>query len=436
MPKKGKGEELMARRDAYVSTAVKTYMPVFIERAHGARVEDVDGRSYLDFSCGIGVTGGGHTPSEVVRAVQEQAERYLHLCFQVAYYEPYVALAQRLAEIAPLGLTKSAFFNSGAEAVENAVKFAKAYTKRQGIISFQNSFHGRTHLTMALTGKVNPYKAPYFAHVPGVYHAPFPYVYRSTTPDDPGECARACLNALEDLLHSTVPPSDVAAIVHEPIQGEGGFVVPPAEFVRGVRQLCDQHGIVYIDDEVQAGLGRTGKWFALEHYGIKPDLITTAKPLGGGLPLSGVTGPPSIMDAPPPGAIGGTFGGNPLSCVAGLEHLKVIEAALPSVPRLEATLRKRFQEIDADTDLVGEIRGRGAMMAMELVRDKGTKEPAPKEAKAIVHEAMERGLLVITAGWYDNVLRLLPPLNISPGDLGEGLDILQEACRVVAKGSQ
>jgi 4-aminobutyrate aminotransferase/(S)-3-amino-2-methylpropionate transaminase len=411
---------------------VKTYIPTFVASAGGARVEDIRGRSLIDFTGGIGVTGGGHASARIVKAVQEQAARYLHICYSVAYYEPYVRMAEKLAGIMPPGLTKSAFFNSGAEAVENAVKFAKAYTKRQGVITFQNSFHGRTHLTMAMTGKVDPYKRHYFAHVPGVYHAPFPYPYRSPRGNSPTALAQECLGALETLFRSTIPADQVAAIVLEPIQGEGGFIVPPAEWLKGIRSICDEHGIVMVADEVQSGLGRTGRWFAIDHFGVEPDLVTTAKPLGGGLPLSGVTGRPEVMDAPPPGAIGGTFGGSPLSCVAGLEHLEVLERALPRVPGIERTVRRGFEEIAQETGMVGEVRGKGAMMAMELVKDLRSKEPATKEAKAIVHEAFERGLMVITAGLYDNVVRVLPPLTIPQEDLEEGLSILRAAAKSAA----
>jgi 4-aminobutyrate aminotransferase/(S)-3-amino-2-methylpropionate transaminase len=423
--------ELLDRWHQFVTPGVKTSVSLFAERAEGPYVTAVDGRRYLDFAGGIGVLNVGHRPDPVLKAIRSQLDRYLHISPLVIMYEPYLALAERLAKILPQGLKQSIFVNSGAEAVENAVKIARAATKRRGIIAFQNAFHGRTFLTMSLTGKVEPYKAVFGALVPDIYHAPYPYVYRSPF-DEPEQCAEYCLQQLEAVFHSDVAPRDVAAVVIEAVQGEGGFIVPPPSFLRGLREICNKHGILYIDDEVQAGLGRTGKWFAIEHAGVVPDLVVTAKAIGGGLPLGAVSGPPDVMSKLPPGALGSTFGGNPLSCVAGLVTLDLIEQILPNVARMEAVLRERLAHLAEERALIGEVRGKGAMQAIELVLDRENKTPAPEEAKAVQQACLEQGLLLLTAGWHDNVVRMLPPLNLPKETLEEGLTILEGAVHSVS----
>ncbi|MDX1534675.1 MAG: aspartate aminotransferase family protein, partial [Thermoplasmata archaeon] len=310
--------------DAHISKAVKVNFPHFVTEASGALVRTLDGRTFVDLTGGIGVLNLGHSPEGVLDAMASQMRRYLHLCFTVQMYESPILLAEKLAHIMPRGLTKTAFFNSGAEALENAAKFSRNFTGRTALISFENSFHGRTFFTMALTGKIRPYKGVFGPSFPDVYQVPYPYPYRS--PDGPGGSVRRSLDALERLFHAQVPPEEVAAIVVEPIQGEGGFIVPPDGFLQGLRKLTEDHGMLLVDDEVQTGLGRTGRWNAIDHFGVTPDLVTSGKALGGGLPLSAVTGPPEIIDHPPEGSIGGTFGGNPLSCTAGLAAVEGIEA--------------------------------------------------------------------------------------------------------------
>jgi 4-aminobutyrate aminotransferase/(S)-3-amino-2-methylpropionate transaminase len=433
MAKRRESERLKAERDAVIPRSVRTLTDLFIEGASGHTLRDVDGREFTDLTGGIGVLTTGHRPDPVVRALREQLDRYLHLCFMVFNYEPYVALAKALREIAPLPDGKSAFFNSGAEAIENAMKTARASTGRPALFSFQNSFHGRTLLTLSLTGKYAPYKVGFEPFAPEVYQAPFPYHYRCPPGHSEAECGGIALEGIERLFHAQIAPERVAAIVFEPVQGEGGFIVPPKDFVRGLRELATEHGIVLVDDEVQAGLGRTAKMFAIEHFGVQPDLVCTAKALGGGLPISGLTGRAEIMDAPVPGSIGGTFGGNPLACVAAIENLRLIEASLGAAARLGKSISKRLEEMKEAHPLVGDVRGLGCMQALEFVRDPGTKEPAKEEARAIQGEARERGLLVLTAGMYDNVIRLLPPITMPLDAMARTLDVLDESISAVER---
>jgi 4-aminobutyrate aminotransferase/(S)-3-amino-2-methylpropionate transaminase len=432
--KTGAAEKRLKDRDDVIPRAVRTATDLFVERAKGHTLWDADGRAYTDLTGGIGVTSTGHCPAAVVKALKDQLDRYLHVCFMLYNYEPYIELARRLRAVAPLRDGKSAFFNSGAEAVENAVKISRAYTRRPGIISFQNSFHGRTLLTLSLTGKYHPYKVGFEPFVPHVYQAPFAYCYRCPLALEQSDCGAACLEYVEDIFHSQAPPDKVSAILMEPVQGEGGFVVPPKEYVKGLREVSDKFGIVLIDDEVQAGLGRTARMFAIEHFGVRPDLVCTAKALGGGLPISGVTGPPEIMDAPVPGSIGGTFGGNPLACVAAIENLALVRKSLRAAEQLGRETRKRLEEMQGDHPLIGDVRGLGCMQAMELVTDRKTKTPAKDEAKAIQRHARERGLLVLTAGWHDNVIRLLPPITMPRPAMARALDTLDEAITATEKG--
>lgn len=434
MPRTPKTNRMKAERDDLVPRGVRTAFDLFVSDAEGHTIRDVDGREYMDFTGGIGSLTTGHRPESVVRAVRDQLERYLHLCFMVFNYEPYVELAKRLRDVVPIRDAKSAFFNSGSEAIENAAKIARASTKRPGLLSFANAFHGRTLLALSLTGKFRPYKVGFEPFVPHVYHASYPYHYRCPPGHAESECAGIALDGIRGLFHAHSAERIAAAFV-EPVQGEGGFVVPPKEFLPGLRELCDDHGIVLVDDEVQAGLGRTGRMFAIEHFGSRPDLIATAKALGGGLPLSGLTGRADVMDAAEPGSIGGTFGGNPLACVAAIENLKLIEASLPNARRLGEAIAKRFEEMRDAHPLIGDARGLGPMRAIELVRDRRTKEPAADEAKAVQREARERGLLVLTAGWHDNVIRLLPPTTMPLAALGKGLELLDDAIAAVERTS-
>lgn len=416
--------------EEHVSKAITVNFPHFVAEARGARVRTVDGREFLDLTGGIGVMNLGHTHDAVVGALKEQLERYLHLCFTVQMYEPLVLLAQRMASILPPGLTKSAFFNSGAEALENAVKVSRSWTGRRAIVTFENSFHGRTFLTLAMTGKLRPYKLPFGPLVPDVYHVPYPDPYRWD--GEPEDCAAHSIDALRRLFHAAVPASDVACIVAEPVQGEGGFVVPPKDFLPRLQELCAEEGILLVDDEVQTGLGRTGRWNAIDHFDVRPDLVTTGKALGGGLPLSGVHGPPEVLDHPPVGSIGGTFGGNPLSCVAGLAALDAIEPLLPRVREIEKRVGARLEAWVDKLPLVGDARGLGAMQAVELVKDKGTKAPAPEAAKAVKQACYDGGVLVLTCGYHDNVIRFHPPFTMAWEELDRALDVVEGAIGTAA----
>lgn len=433
MASKGTVERLK-ERDEYIPRSVRTGNPIFVDHAKGAKIVDVDGKEYLDFSGGIGVLNTGHLPDAVTKAVRAQLDKYLHLCFMVVNYEPYIELSKKLRATMPFfERAKAAFFNSGAEALENAVKISRAATGRSNVITFQNSFHGRTLLTLSMTGKYEPYKVNFEPFVPQVYQAPFAYCYRCPLKLTYPECGVACLDLVDDVFHAESPPEKTACIVAEPVQGEGGFVVPPTEWWQGIRKMCSDHGILFVSDEVQAGYGRTGKWWATEHLGATPDLIAMAKALGGGLPLSAVSGPASIMDAPAPGSIGGTFGGNPLACAAALANIDLVEKALANATQLGEIIAKRFREMAERHVWIGDVRGIGAMQAIELVKDRETKEPAKDEVGAILKEAREHGSLFLSCGWKGNVIRLLPPLNMERESLEEGLDILDAAIGVVAR---
>jgi 4-aminobutyrate aminotransferase/(S)-3-amino-2-methylpropionate transaminase len=411
---------LTASKDRYVARGVAT-SPIFVAHAHGARLTDVDGREYIDFVGGIGTLNGGHTPEAVVRAVQEQAERYMHQCFSIAMYEPYIEVCRRICALHPGTFAKKALLvNSGAEAVENAVKIARYATNRDAVICFDQGFHGRTMLGMTLTSKVMPYKKGFGPFVPEVYRAAAPWPYR-------GIGTAEALASVRKLLKSQVDPESVAAIVYEPVQGEGGFLPATPGFVEGLIEICREHGMVYIDDEVQTGMGRTGTVLAVDQMpGVEPDLVVWGKSLGGGLPLAGVSGRADLMDAPHVGGLGGTFGGNPLSCAAGLVALEQVED-----PAFLARSREIGERVDAALRgmqerhaVVGDVRGMGPMIGIELVTDRETKEPAAAEAGKVVALARERGLMLMGAGIYSNVVRILVPLVVTDEDLQAGLDIL------------
>jgi 4-aminobutyrate aminotransferase/(S)-3-amino-2-methylpropionate transaminase len=416
-------DRLLAERTRYVSAGVSTPRLV-VRHAEGARVVDVDGRSFLDFAGGIGCQNTGHRFAPVVDAIKAQADAYLHQCFMVGVYEPYIETCRLLAELSPcVGADqKSILVNSGAEAIENAVKIARVFTGRPAVIVFDNAFHGRTLLTMTMTSKVKPYKAGFGPFAPEVYRAPAPYPYRGVTSDD-------ALAGLEKLFKSEVDPATVACVVLEPVQGEGGFVEMPADYPARLLELCRAHGILYVDDEVQSGVGRTGRMWAIEHYdGVEPDLLVSGKSIGGGLPLAAVTGRAEIMDSVPAGGLGGTFGGNPLSCAAAnvvLESVREPEL-LARATSLGETLRARLDALRARHAAIGEVRGLGPMIAFELV------DRTPDRAKALVDAAFERGLLLLACGLYGNVIRLLPALTIGDDELEEGLALLDEAFDAIA----
>jgi 4-aminobutyrate aminotransferase / (S)-3-amino-2-methylpropionate transaminase / 5-aminovalerate transaminase len=405
-------------RERFVSRGVST-PPLVVAGAEGARIEAADGRSYIDFAGGIACQNLGHGPSDVVRAIHEQVDRYLHQCFMVGMYEPYVEVCRRLSDLYPGsagGEYKSVLLNSGAEAVENAVKVARAATGRPAVIAFDRAFHGRTLLTMTLTSKVAPYKRGFGPFAPEVYRAPAPYEYRGVSTDD-------AIAGLLALFKADVDPESVACVVLEPVQGEGGFVPMPPDFPGRLKEVCEAHGILYVDDEVQAGVGRTGPVWALEHYGIEPDLLVSGKSLGGGLPLAAVTGRADVMDAVGVGGLGGTFGGNPVACAAATVVLDTVAAPgfRERAEELGRTIRARLERMD----VTGDVRGLGPMLALELVTDDESRTPAPERVAATVAAARERGLLLLSCGLYGNVIRLLPPLTIDAAELEEGLGILE-----------
>ncbi|HEX2729748.1 MAG TPA: 4-aminobutyrate--2-oxoglutarate transaminase [Rubrobacteraceae bacterium] len=432
-----KSRALMERRHKSVTSGVGIATPMFVQEAKGALLTDVDGNTFIDFGGGIGVLNVGHSNARVVEAVKEQADRFLHTCFYVTEYEPYIELAEKLNALVPGDFEKRSFFvNSGAEAVENAVKIARSYTGRPAVIAFENAFHGRTMLGMSLTSKVNPYKKNFGPFVPEIYRVPAPYPYRCPVGKDcSGGCQGDCFGALEKAFVSYVDPGSVAAIIVEPVSGEGGFIPFPDFYLRQLRELCDEHGIVLIVDEVQTGFGRTGKMFAIEHSGVIPDIVTTAKSMGGGMPIGGVTGKAEIMDAVHTGGLGTTYGGNPLACAAALAVIEAFEEEdiLGKANGLGERVMGAMREIqDKHPDFVGDVRGRGAMAAMELVKDAASREPDKERTGKVVETALQAGLLLLTAGQYGNVIRTLMPLNIAGDELEEGLAILARTFDSVA----
>jgi 4-aminobutyrate aminotransferase/(S)-3-amino-2-methylpropionate transaminase len=422
-----KSLEILARKERVVADPLSIYLPIVAANASGSTITDVDGNTYVDFTGGVGCLNVGHAHPHVVEAVQEQAARFLHTDFTMVPYELYVTLAERLLAVSPFrGPAKAAFFNAGTEAVENAVKFARAYTGRSAVIAFEGGFHGRTLLSLTLTSKTHPYKAGLGPFAPEVYRVPFPNEYRGVT-------SAEALAALERALVTQVAAENVAAIVIEPVQGEAGFIVAPRDFLSGVREVCDRNGIVLVVDEVQTGFGRTGRMFAIEHYGVEPDLITVAKSIAAGLPLSGVLGKAEIMDAPGDSAVGGTYVGNPVAQAAALAVLDVFEdeALVDRAERIGETIRGRMLAWQERFPQIGDVRGLGAMLAIEYVRDPETKEPAPELASAVSQEAARRGLLLLKAGTYSNCNRVLCPLVITDHELEEALGAWEVALDAV-----
>jgi 4-aminobutyrate aminotransferase/(S)-3-amino-2-methylpropionate transaminase len=418
---------IVERVDASVARPLALTFPIAAAEARGATITDVDGNTFIDFTGGVGCLNVGHSHPHVVAAAQEQLERFAHTDFTIVPYEVYATLAERLLARAPFhGPAKAAFFNAGTEAVENAVKFARAYTGRPAVIAFEGAFHGRTLLSLSLTSKTSPYKAGLGPFAPEVYRVPYANPYR-------GVSAADALAALERAFATLVAAGDVAAIVVEPVQGEGGFVVPPVEFLQGLRRICDEHGIVLVVDEVQTGFARTGTFFAIEQFGVEPDLITVAKSIAMGLPLSGVLGKAAIMDAPGPNAVGGTYVGNPVAQAAALAVLDVIddEGLVERANVIGGVMRERMRGWQERWPAIGDVRGLGAMLAIELVADPVTKEPAPEAASRVIEEAIQRGLLLIKSGVSGNCIRVLVPLVVTDAELDEALDAWTEALEAV-----
>lgn len=429
-----KSLEIVRRREAATARGAAKLTQIAVESAHGAVVHDVDGNSLLDFAGGIGVLAVGHTPQNVVDALKSQAEKLIHMCAIVGTYEPFVEVAELLNELAPGNYAKkTVLLNSGAEAVEAAVKIARAYTGRQAVIVFEGAYHGRTNMTMAMTSKYALFKKGFGPFAPEVYRLPFPNPYRTPPGMSEEEYIEYAITQLENAFVAQVDPSAVAAIVIEPVQGEGGFIPTPPRFMARIRELCDEHGMVMVADEIQSGFGRTGKVFAIENYDVVPDLITTAKSLAAGMPLAAVVGKSEIMDAPHPGGLGGTYSGNPLACVAAIEAIKMIRepAFLSGVDAIGQQIRAHLETIKANNPLVGDVRGLGSMLAMELVLDHEKKTPASAETSQITVETLKRGLITIRAGLYSNCVRFLPPLNITSEQIDEGMAIVAEAVSVV-----
>jgi 4-aminobutyrate aminotransferase/(S)-3-amino-2-methylpropionate transaminase len=418
-----KSKAILERKERVVADPLSVFLPVVIDEARGSTLTDVDGNTFIDFTGGVGCLNVGHSHPRVVAAAQEQLSRFAHTDFTIVPYEVYVTLAERLCELAPVRKpAKAAFFNAGTEAVENAIKFARSYTKRSAVIGFEGGFHGRTLLSLTLTSKTHPYKAGLGPFAPEVYRVPFPNAYRGPT-------AAEALEALERALVTQVAAESVAAIVIEPVQGEGGFVVAPPEFLQGVRRICDDNGIVLVVDEVQTGFGRTGRMWGIEHSGVEPDLVTVAKSIAAGLPLSAVLGKAEIMDAPGDSAIGGTYVGNPVAQAAALAVLDIFEEEGLSerAAAIGETIRARMTSWQERWDAVGDVRGLGAMLAIELVHDRETKNPAPELASAVVEAATERGLLLLKSGIYSNCIRVLCPLVISDAEVDEALGVWEQA---------
>ncbi|OYD09067.1 4-aminobutyrate--2-oxoglutarate transaminase [Paludifilum halophilum] len=419
---------LLEKREANVPRGPFNTVPAFAAKGEGALLTDVDGNTFIDFAGAIGSLNAGHRPPQVVEALKEQLDRYIHPCFHVMMYEPYVELAEKLNQITPGSHPKKTFFlNSGAEAVENAVKIARKYTGRKAIVSFERGFHGRTLLTMSLTSKVKPYKFGFGPFAPDTYKLPYPYYYRSPGGLSPEETDQAYLKEIEAFFLSEAPAEEIAAVIMEPVQGEGGFVIPSPMFVRGLKRICKKHGILFIADEVQTGFGRTGKMFGMEHFDVTPDLMTLSKSIAAGLPISAVTGRAEIMDAPEPGQIGGTYGGSPLGCVAALKVIEVMEEEkLPDRAReIGEKVVSRFRRWQEKHPQIGGVRGMGAMCAFEWVKGPN-QEPDKELAGRFLRECNRRGVILMGAGLYGNVIRLLSPLVIQDEQLEEGLNVMEE----------
>jgi len=423
-------------RTKFIAKGIGSATPCYISHGRGAILVDVEGKEYIDFAGGIAVMNVGHSHPKVVKAIKEQAEKFTHTCFMVSPYESSVALAETLCEAVPGDTPKSAMFaNSGAEAVENAVKIARYYTKKQGIIAFDNGFHGRTLMGMTLTSKSKPYKLGMGPYAPEVYRMPFAHCYRCPFNKEYPGCKLECADHLEYFFVNHVAAEQTAAIIVEPIQGEGGFIAPPKEYFRRLKEICDRHNVLMISDEIQTGVGRTGYMFAMEYYGVEADITTVAKSLAAGMPLSAVVGKKEIMDCVHPGGIGGTYGGNPVACEAARAVFDIFESEnlLVKARKLGETLKQFFDGLREKYECIGDVRGLGPMIALELVKNRQTKEPDPELTKALVSYCYERGIIMLSCGTFGNVLRFLMPLVISAEQLQKGLEIIDEGFSAVEK---
>ncbi len=428
-----KSAELIKLWDKYVPKAVFRTVPIFVVEGKGALVEDVDGSKYIDFTSSLCVLNVGHQNDKIVRAINEQVGKLLSLCVHVAPHEPYLRLAKKLAEITPGNFPKQVLLtNSGAEAVENSIKVARKYTGRRGIIAFEHAFHGRTYLGMGLTSGIK-YKHGFGPFDPSIVRFPYAYTYRAPFQVSDADYGNYCVKTIEDSFNTYMPADEIAALIVEPVAGEGGYIVPPAEFIRGLRKLCDNYGIVLIIDEIQTGIGRTGKMWAVEHFGVLPDILLSAKSLGGGMVLSATIGRKEIMDSVDVGGLGGTFGGNPLACVAALKVIEVIEQEklLSRATKLGHMAKSRLDDMKERYDIIGDVRGLGCMVGVELVMDRATKEPAAEKTGAIIKRCYEHGLIIMSCGALRNILRLMFPLVIEEDELSKGLDILEDAIKEV-----
>ena len=431
-----KNNTLKELRDNYIPPGHGSLTSSYVVSAKGAIVRDVEGRDFIDFSSGIGVMNVGHSHPKVVAAIKDQAEKFTHTCFMVLPYEPVVTLAQKLCAVTPGAFPKTALFiNSGAEAVENAVKIARYYTKRPAVIAFENGYHGRTLLTMSLTSKVKPYKFGFGPFAPEVYRMPFAYCYRCPFGLEYPGCDVACADHLKEFFISHVAAEKTAAVIAEPITGEGGFITPPPEYFPKLIDICRDNGILFIADEIQTGMGRTGRMFAMEHWNVEPDLMTVAKSLAAGMPLSAVVGRKEMMEVVHPFGLGGTYGGNPVACRAGLAVMEIFEEEnlLQAAETLGKKLKKRFDSFQKEFELIGEVRGMGPMLALELVKDRETKEPATDEAKLLVKFCYDKGLIILSCGNFGNVIRTLIPLVITDELLERGLAIIEEGLTSLSK---
>ncbi|MFN8672503.1 MAG: 4-aminobutyrate--2-oxoglutarate transaminase [Candidatus Sericytochromatia bacterium] len=423
-----KSLELTEKRKKYVSAGVSMgKVPVFADHAEGALLTDIDGNTFIDFSGGIGCMNSGHSDPNTLKKAEEQAKKLQHTCFQVIMYESYINLAEKLANITPNKVDKKvALFNSGAEAVENAIKIARKHTKRQGIVCFENAFHGRTMLALSLTSKVKPYKDGFAPFSPEIYQAQFPYMYKKPDSMTEDEYIDECIANFHNFLNRTITPNNIAAIIIEPVLGEGGFLVPPKKFLKMLEKLCKDNSIVFIADEIQAGFARTGKMFASEHFDLEPDLITLAKSMSNGFPVSAVVGRADIMDSVQAGGLGGTFAGNPISCAAALGAIETIEKEnlCEKAEKIGLIVKERFNNLAKKVPFIGEVRGLGAMIGVEIVKDK--KQPDKEKAEKLVYECGQKGLIMLSAGVDGNIIRTLMPLVITEEQLNEALDVIEE----------
>jgi 4-aminobutyrate aminotransferase / (S)-3-amino-2-methylpropionate transaminase / 5-aminovalerate transaminase len=435
MKTSSESEGISGLRSKFVANGFSSGTTCYVDSAKGALIRDVNGKEFIDFAGGIGVMNVGHSHPKVVAVIKDQAEKFTHTCFMVLPYEEVVQLAQKLCAVTPGSFPKAAFFaNSGAEAVENAVKIARYYTKRQAIITFENAFHGRTLLTMSLTSKVKPYKFGFGPFAPEIYRMPYAYCYRCPFGLTYPSCNVACADYLNEFFISHVAAETTAALIAEPVQGEGGFVTPPPEYFPKLMKICHDNGILFIDDEIQSGMGRTGKMFAVNHWGVEPDLITLAKSLAAGMPLSAVIGRQEVMNSVHTSGIGGTYSGNPVACRAALAVLDIFEDEnlLDRSEALGKKLRVRLDELQRDYELIGDVRGMGPMLALELVKDRETKEPAAEEAKALVKFCFDKGLILLSCGNSGNVIRTLMPLVITDEQFEKGINIMEEGIKALS----